>query len=174
MTTKEQERQAIKKIQAIIEGLGNGSYIAAAMEGVLELAEENIRDDAMYSWKNRATTAQQRADRTETDLRDATKELQLIREQMKEAHQELTERRRECINLRMKQGDAEDLIEVVRIQQAASEKKANNAAASMAYAVMNGEEQAKEFAQRWNEETDRADRCRELDAMLQKYMRESR
>lgn len=37
MVTKEQERQSIKKIQAIIEGLGANSYIAAAMEGVLEL-----------------------------------------------------------------------------------------------------------------------------------------
>lgn len=170
MATKEQERQAIKKIQAIIEELGADSYIAAAMEGVLELAEENIRDDAMYSWKNRASAAQQRADRIDIDLKDATKELQLIREEIKEAHQELTERRRECIKLRMTHGDAEDLIEVVRIQQAVSEERANSAAASMAYAVMNGEEKAKEFAQKWNEATDMADRCRELDTMLQKYM----
>lgn len=44
MTTKEQERQAIEKIRKIVEGLGENSYVGFAMEGVLELAEENIRE----------------------------------------------------------------------------------------------------------------------------------
>lgn len=42
MMTKEQERQAIQKIRKIVEGMGENSYLATAMEGVLETAEENI------------------------------------------------------------------------------------------------------------------------------------
>lgn len=54
MTTKEQERQAIEKIRKIVEGLGENSYVGFAMEGVLELAEDNIREDTAYSMKKNA------------------------------------------------------------------------------------------------------------------------
>ena len=54
MTTKDQERQAIEKIRKIVEGLGENSYVGFAMEGVLELAEDNIREDAACSMKKRA------------------------------------------------------------------------------------------------------------------------
>lgn len=57
MTTKEQERQAIEKIRKIVEGLGENSYVGFAMEGVLELAEDNIREDTAYSMKKNAEIA---------------------------------------------------------------------------------------------------------------------
>lgn len=171
MTTKEQERQAIEKIDKIVEGLGANSYVAAAMEGVLELAEQNIEDDAMYSWKDRAESAQKKIQELEAALKSARKELQEAQEDMKEMQQELTDRRKECIRLRMNHGQAEDLIEIVRTQQALNEEKAINAASSMAYAVVNGED-AKDFAQRWNDAQEKVYRCKELDTMLQKYMEE--
>lgn len=46
MTTKDQERQAIEKIRKIVEGLGENSYVGFAMDGILELAEDNIREDS--------------------------------------------------------------------------------------------------------------------------------
>lgn len=49
MTTKDQERQAIEKIRKIVEGLGENSYVGFAMDGILELAEDNIREDTAYS-----------------------------------------------------------------------------------------------------------------------------
>lgn len=58
MTTKEQERQAIAKIKKIVEGMGENSYLATAMEGVLETAEENIEYDAAFSLKGRAEVAE--------------------------------------------------------------------------------------------------------------------
>ena len=54
MTTKEQERQAIEKIRKIVKELGENSYVGFAMEGVLELAEDNIREDTAYSMKKNA------------------------------------------------------------------------------------------------------------------------
>lgn len=54
MTTKDQERQAIEKIRKIVEGLGENSYVGFAMDGILELAEDNIREDTAYSMKERA------------------------------------------------------------------------------------------------------------------------
>lgn len=61
MTTKEQERAAVEKIRKIIEELGENSYVGFAMEGVLELAEENIREDTAYSMKKRAELIEERA-----------------------------------------------------------------------------------------------------------------
>ena len=51
MVTKEQEREAIETIRKIVEKLGENSYTGFAMDGVLEIAEQNIRDDAAYSLK---------------------------------------------------------------------------------------------------------------------------
>lgn len=79
MTTKEQERQAIQKIRKIVEGMGENSYLAMAMEGVLETAEENIEYDAAFSLKGRAEIAEKEASelkRENEELRKALKEAQ--------------------------------------------------------------------------------------------------
>ena len=60
MATKEQERKALEQIKKIIEGLGKDSYIATAMDGMIEDAEENIENDFAMSWKDRATVAEKR------------------------------------------------------------------------------------------------------------------
>jgi len=77
MTTKEQERQAIQKIRKIVEGMGENSYLATAMEGVLETAEENIEYDAAFSLKGRAEVAEKEAStlkKENEELRKALKE----------------------------------------------------------------------------------------------------
>lgn len=73
MTTKDQERQAIEKIRKIVEGLGENSYVGFAMEGVLELAEDNIREDTACSMKKRAEIAWERADKAEKENKDLKK-----------------------------------------------------------------------------------------------------
>ena len=67
MTTKEQERAAVEKIRKIIEELGENSYVGFAMEGVLELAEENIREDTAYSMKERVEFIEERAQEAEKE-----------------------------------------------------------------------------------------------------------
>lgn len=79
MTTKEQERQAIQKIRKIVEGMGENSYLATAMEGVLETVEENIEYDAAFSLKGRAEVAEKEASelkKENEELRKALKEQQ--------------------------------------------------------------------------------------------------
>lgn len=39
---KGRERQAIEKVRKIVDGLGMNSYLAAAMDGVLRMAENNV------------------------------------------------------------------------------------------------------------------------------------
>ncbi len=43
--TKDQEREALQKIKAMVADLGPHSYIAAAFKGVFDIAEENIDND---------------------------------------------------------------------------------------------------------------------------------
>lgn len=43
--TEREELEALEKIKAIVEDLGPSSYLAFTLAGVLELAEENIKND---------------------------------------------------------------------------------------------------------------------------------
>ena len=47
--TKQQEREALSKIQKIVEQLGADSYLAAALEGCFEIAASNIENDEYCS-----------------------------------------------------------------------------------------------------------------------------
>ena len=51
--TKDQEREALEKIKAILDTLGPDSYVGTAFEGCLEIAEENIENDFACSMKQR-------------------------------------------------------------------------------------------------------------------------
>lgn len=87
MTTKDQERQAIEEIRKIVEGLGENSYVGFAMEGVLELAEENIREDTAYSMKRSAEIAQEQTDELKEEIKILIKTCssisQLLRAEMR-------------------------------------------------------------------------------------------
>ncbi len=62
MTTKEQERKALEQIRKIVEGLGENSYIGTAFEGCFEIAEQNIDNDFGCSMKQRAESAEKKAE----------------------------------------------------------------------------------------------------------------
>lgn len=68
MATKQQEREALKKIQEIVAGLGEDSYIMTAFAGCFELAERNIDDDAAFSM-------QERWERAEAEAKEAREKL---------------------------------------------------------------------------------------------------
>ena len=58
--TKEQEREALKKIQEIIEEAGPESYIGMTFAGIVEQAEENIANDWGICPVKELETAQER------------------------------------------------------------------------------------------------------------------
>lgn len=66
--SKDQERAALEQIRAIVATLGPNSYVATALDGCLEVAEENIAYDFADSYKGRFEVAQ-------ADLEDAKKAL---------------------------------------------------------------------------------------------------
>ncbi len=57
IATKDQERETLEKIKAMVAELGPQSYLATAFED----AEQNIEDDAAYSMKGRVEMAEEKA-----------------------------------------------------------------------------------------------------------------
>lgn len=76
IATKDQELKAVEKIRKIVESLGADSYVGTAMEGVLEIAEENIQNDFACSMKNRAELAERELKDTSSRLSGKINELQ--------------------------------------------------------------------------------------------------
>ena len=62
ISTKDQERAARKKIEAILESLGENSYVATAFTGCLEIAAENIENDFACSMQDQRDSARREAE----------------------------------------------------------------------------------------------------------------
>lgn len=100
MTTKDQERQAIEKIRKIVEGLGENSYVGFAMDGILELAEDNIREDTAYSMKERAEIAQKDARKAEKENKDLKAEIEDLKKTVEKRETTISELNTELCNAR--------------------------------------------------------------------------
>lgn len=100
LTTKEQERKAIQKIRKIVEELGENSYVGFAMDGVLELAEKNIRDDTAYSMKKRAEIAWERADKAEKENKNLKAETEDLKKTIEKKGTTISELNTELCNAR--------------------------------------------------------------------------
>lgn len=103
MTTKDQEREAIKKIRKIrkiVEGLGENSYVGFAMDGILELAEDNIREDTAYSMKERAEIARKDAEEAEKENKDLKAEVEDLKKTIEKRGATISELNTELCNAR--------------------------------------------------------------------------
>lgn len=87
--TKEQERETLEKIKAMVAELGPGSYVATAFEGVFEIAELNIRDDAAYSLKARVESAKERFEDMESSFNIAKSDAAHLKAELTSAREEL-------------------------------------------------------------------------------------
>lgn len=83
IATKDQERKAIEEIRKIVDNLGEYSYVGAAMDGVLELAEDNIENGFVQSMKESVETAEKRAH----ELEEENEHLKATKEKLEEARQ---------------------------------------------------------------------------------------
>ena len=90
MTTKEQERKALEQIRKIVAGLGDCSYIGMALDGCLEMAQENIDNDWGCSMKERAESAERRVKMLEDDLRFARENAEIQAAESRKKIDELT------------------------------------------------------------------------------------
>lgn len=147
MTTKEQERQAIEKIRKIVEGLGENSYVGFAMEGVLELAEDNIREDTAYSMKKNAEIAWEREDKAEKENKDLKKEVEDLKKTVEKREATISELNTELCNARAEAKANEIPEELVQEmycmaydKEAEADGKMEKAADRMAAVIVAGED----------------------------------
>ena len=82
MATKEQERNALKKIRKIVDELGEDSYIGFAFEGCFELAEQNIENDFALSPKARIESADERESKLTKKVERLTAEVKSLKSEM--------------------------------------------------------------------------------------------
>lgn len=122
ISTKDQEREALKKIKEIVAGLGEDSYIAAAFEGCFELAEDNIGNDFARSMKQIADSAREELETVYEENRKLERKVQgqakvlnefnnerdCLNKENKAANErinDLLEERTSCLNLRRMPGN---------------------------------------------------------------------
>lgn len=99
MATKQQEREALNKITAIIKELGEDSYIAAAFDGCLDVAEQNISNDFMCSMKEQAEGAQKEVANLLAENRKQADSLQALSEAVAQKQKNIDGRDEQITNL---------------------------------------------------------------------------
>ncbi len=81
MTTKEQERQKLEKIRKIVEDPGEGSSVGIAMEGIWEVAGQNIDLDTAITLKGQKIMLEKEL---EVQAKKAAELEEMVRKQGKE------------------------------------------------------------------------------------------
>lgn len=138
--TKEQERETMEKIKAMVAELGPQSYLATAFEGVFEDAEQNIEDDAAYSMKSRLEIQAQRAiergyevDQLKADLAAARSDVEVLRSQLDHAQGQIDTLKRQQFPEELRR----DLWVMVTTEAEASRARMAEAAEKMAVGADN-------------------------------------
>lgn len=136
--TKDQEREALEKIKAIVEALGPDSYIGTALEGCLEIAEENIENDFACSMKQRVeavvvenTRLKERVKELEEELTESMKDYEAAHAA---AHEVAAEKDAVIASLKAQVLSADDLTDCIQMARDSAygyQEKMEEAAASV-------------------------------------------
>ena len=100
IATKEQEREALKKIRKIVEGLGEESYLRFAFEGCFEKAEENIENDMACSYKQVADSLEYKVEELEKDLKETKMFKQQLINENGELHKEVVDLNNKVVQMK--------------------------------------------------------------------------
>ena len=87
--TKEQEREALEKIKAMVEELGPQSYLKTAFTGVYEVAEMNIEEDAAYSFPGRISLLEEQLREMGSKYNAAHSDAEVLRSQLDHAQEQV-------------------------------------------------------------------------------------
>lgn len=86
--TKAQEREALEKIKAMVAELGPQSYLKTAFEGVFEVAEMNIDEDAAYSFPGRVNILEEQLREMGSKYNVARSDVEVLRSQLDHAQEQ--------------------------------------------------------------------------------------
>lgn len=172
MTTKEQERQAIQKIRKIVEGMGENSYLATAMEGVLETAEENIEYDAAFSLKGRAEVAEKEASTLKKENEELRKALKETEERVKSLESRCNEAYSELQRYTLPDWMRRELDKRIQTGLERADREMREAADGMAAAIGESGQtaaQAADEAKRYREQRSEQSTLKRMQSFLMRY-----
>ena len=177
MTTKEQERQAIQKIRKIVESMGENSYLATAMDGVLETAEENIEYDAAFSLKGRAEVAEKEASKLKKENEELRKALKEAQERAARYESRCNEAYSELQRYTMPDWMQQELDKIVQMGLERVNREIKEAADGMAAAI--GEQgnlapQAADHAKQYKEKRSEQSILNRMKNFLMNYKRQGK
>lgn len=175
MTTKEQERQAIAKVRKIVEGMGGNSYLATAMEGVLEIAEENIECDAAFSIKGRADLAEKEAAKLKEDNEGLQNQLEREKEHSAIMLKRMVTAEKQAALWKMPEWMQSDLFQIIENKRQGASETAKLAADNMAGAVKsdgNIEESITKWAEMYREQEVQREKYNRILSVLERYKEE--
>lgn len=176
MATKEQERQAIQKIRKIVEGTGKNSYLATAMEGVLETAEENIEYDAAFSLKGRAEVAEKEAaelKKENEELRKAFSEMEERLAKLAEENTRYSEAYERLKAYTIPDWMQQELEKIVQTEIERVKREIRDAADGMAYVIsddgIKAEQEAVEQAKKYRKSRTEEITLKRIQEFLRRY-----
>lgn len=99
MATKEQELKALEKIKKIVEELGEDSYIGMALDGCVEIAEDNINNDFACSMKQRWQSAEKETEKFSLRLKERDNQIEQLKKEIKGLESDREELAQKCESL---------------------------------------------------------------------------
>ena len=87
--TKEQERETLEKIKAMVAELGPQSYLKTAFEGVYEVAEMNIDEDAAYSFPGRVSLLEEQLKEMGSKYNAARSDAEVLNSQLDHVREQI-------------------------------------------------------------------------------------
>lgn len=164
--TKDQERDALATIKKLVEDLGPQSYLKTAFDGVFEVAEMNIEEDAAYSFPGRVNILEDQLREIGSKYNAARSDVEVLRSQLDYAQEQVDALKRQQLPEELRR----DLWVMVTTEAEVSRARMAEAADKMAAGAENpGCVLFKDSVARYRAEKTRAEameqRAAELDAM---------
>ena len=164
--TKDQERDALATIKKLVEDLGPQSYLKTAFDGVFEVAEMNIEEDAAYSFPGRVNILEDQLREMGSKYNAARSDAEVLRSQLEYAQEQVDALKRQQLPEELRR----DLWVMVTTEAEVSRARMAEAADKMAAGAENpGCVLFKDSVARYRAEKTRAEameqRAAELGAM---------
>ena len=138
--TKEQERESLEKIKAMVAELGPQSYLKTAFEGVFEIAEMNIDEDAAYSFPGRVSLLEEQLKEMGSKYNAARSDVEVLNSQLDHVREQLAAAQEQIATLkrgRLPEELRRDLWVMTTTEAEASRARMAEAAEKMAVGADN-------------------------------------
>lgn len=131
MATKRNERETLEVIRQLVADLGEQSYLATAFQGCFEDAEDNIDDDAAYSYKGRYEHVREQLDEAKKKIEELEGKLTQEIAEKQQARDEAQAVIKKLEAKALSEDDLEDIRQLLDDRATEADEKAEKSAAEI-------------------------------------------